>query len=186
MQDPGLRAVLPILLSAVCVAGMAVVLLWAGNLFNSGRPARLKQSPKASGASPIPDPRRRFDARLPLLAITFPVFAAALLHDPQVLVVDEPMVGLDPRNIRLVKDLLRCRASAGAAVFMSTHTLAIAEEICTRIGIIDRGRLLFTGTLPELRQEMYKHDSSLEQLFLELTEEEEQPSHPIPHPEDAA
>jgi NADH:ubiquinone oxidoreductase subunit 3 (subunit A) len=79
MQDPGLRAVLPILLSAVCVAGMAVVLLGVGNCFNSGRPARLKRMPQASGVAPIRDPRRRFDVRLPLLGITLLVFAAALL-----------------------------------------------------------------------------------------------------------
>ena len=114
------------------------------------------------------------------------VFAAALLHDPEVLVVDEPMVGLDPRNIRLVKDMLRARVAAGAAVFMSTHTLAIAEEICDRIGIIDRGQLLFTGTLPELRQELYKQDTSLEQLFLELTDDDEPSRQTTRQPEDVA
>jgi len=97
------------------------------------------------------------------------VFAAALLHDPPVLVLDEPMVGLDPKSGRLVKDLLRARASAGTTVFMSTHTLSVAEEIADRIGIIDRGRLDFLGTLEELRGTMSRDHSSLEQLFLELT-----------------
>ncbi len=97
------------------------------------------------------------------------VFAAALLHDPPVLVLDEPMVGLDPKSARLVKDLLRGRAAAGTAVFMSTHTLSVAEEIADRIGIIDRGRLCFLGTLEELRGAMSRDHSSLEQLFLELT-----------------
>jgi ABC-2 type transport system ATP-binding protein len=97
------------------------------------------------------------------------VFSAALLHDPPVLVLDEPMVGLDPKSARLVKDLLRGRAAAGAAVFMSTHTLSVAEEIADRIGIIDRGRLCFLGTLEELRGAMSRDHSSLEQLFLELT-----------------
>jgi ABC-2 type transport system ATP-binding protein len=97
------------------------------------------------------------------------VFAAALLHDPAVLVVDEPMVGLDPRSVRVVKDLLRSRAAAGAAVFMSTHTLAVAEEIADRIGILNDGRLHFLGTLPELRQELSSAQASLEPLFLELT-----------------
>ena len=69
------------------------------------------------------------------------VFAAALLHDPAALVVDEPMVGLDPRSVRVAKDLLRSRADAGAAILMSTHTLSIAEEIADRIGIVDGGRL---------------------------------------------
>ncbi|MGQ9576259.1 MAG: ABC transporter ATP-binding protein [Thermoguttaceae bacterium] len=97
------------------------------------------------------------------------VFAAALLHDPPVLVVDEPTVGLDPKSTRLVKDLLRERTRAGGAVFMSTHTLSIAEEIADRIGIIDQGRLNFLGTLDQLRQEASDHQTSLEQLFLERT-----------------
>jgi len=98
------------------------------------------------------------------------VFASALLHDPQVLVVDEPMVGLDPRSSRLVKDLLRERTAAGATVFMSTHTLAVAEEIADRIGIIDHARLRFLGTVDQLEKQMQRPSSSLEQLFLELTE----------------
>ena len=97
------------------------------------------------------------------------VFAAAMLHDPAVLVLDEPMVGLDPRSVRLVKDLLRQRARAGMAVLMSTHTLALAEEIADRIGIIDHGRLLFLGTLDELRLARADRHTSLEQLFLEMT-----------------
>jgi ABC-2 type transport system ATP-binding protein len=97
------------------------------------------------------------------------VFAAALLHDPKALVLDEPTVGLDPKSVRLVKDLLRQRAAAGTAVFMSTHTLAVAEEIADRIGIIDRGKLLFLGALDELRQARSDGESSLERLFLELT-----------------
>ena len=75
------------------------------------------------------------------------VFAAALLHDPPVVVVDEPMVGLDPKSTRLVKDLLRQRTAAGGTVFMSTHTLSLAEEIADRIGIIDQGWMNFLGTL---------------------------------------
>ena len=97
------------------------------------------------------------------------VFASALLHDPPVLIVDEPMVGLDPKSVRLVKDLLREKAKAGATVFMSTHTLSVAEEIADRIGIIDRGHLDFLGTLDELRQELSLKGTSLEELFLELT-----------------
>ena len=97
------------------------------------------------------------------------VFAAALLHDPPVLVIDEPMVGLDPRSVRVVKDLLRERAAAGTTVFMSTHTLAVAEEIADRIGIMDRGRLHFLGTVGELQRELASHQTSLEPLFLELT-----------------
>ena len=99
------------------------------------------------------------------------VFASALLHDPEVLVVDEPMVGLDPRSMRLVKDLLRNRVESGATIFMSTHTLAVAEEIADRIGVITNGQLRFLGTVEELRQQLASNDT-LEQLFLALTEEE--------------
>ncbi len=97
------------------------------------------------------------------------VFASALFHDPDVLVLDEPMVALDPKSVRLVKDLIRGRASAGKTVFMSTHTLALAEEIADRIGIIHRGRLEFLGTLGELRQLLAADHETLEDLFLELT-----------------
>jgi ABC-2 type transport system ATP-binding protein len=96
------------------------------------------------------------------------VFAAALLRDPQVLVVDEPMVGLDPKSMRLVKDLLRARAAAGAAVFMSTHTLDIAEQVADRIAIIDHGRLVSCGTLADLRSKM-QMQGPLEDIFLRIT-----------------
>ncbi len=98
------------------------------------------------------------------------VFAAALLRDPQVIVVDEPMVGLDPKSARLVKDLLRARASAGAAVFMSTHTLEVAEQVADRIAIVDRGRLVSCGTLDELRASM-RMQGPLEDMFLRITSE---------------
>ena len=101
------------------------------------------------------------------------VFASALLHDPEVLVVDEPMVGLDPRHVRLVKDLLRRLADDGACVLVSTHTLSIAEEIGDRIGVIHRGRLLFDGPIEELRAARSAGSASLEQLFLAMTAESE-------------
>jgi ABC-2 type transport system ATP-binding protein len=97
------------------------------------------------------------------------VFASALLDDPPVLVIDEPMVGLDPRSVRAVKDRLRDQAAAGTTVFMSTHTLAVAEEIASRIGIMDFGRLHFLGTLADLQSHLAAHDASLEHLFLDLT-----------------
>ncbi|MFM8805031.1 MAG: ABC transporter ATP-binding protein, partial [Planctomycetia bacterium] len=97
------------------------------------------------------------------------VFAAALLHDPDVLVLVEPMVGLDPRSVRIVKDLLREKTRDGMTVFMSTHTLAMAEEMADRVGIMVRGRLRFLGTVPELREQMALEATSLEQLYLELT-----------------
>jgi ABC-2 type transport system ATP-binding protein len=97
------------------------------------------------------------------------VFAMSLLHDPQVLIVDEPMVGLDPRSSRVVKDLLSAEAAAGKTVLMSTHTLAVAEEIADRIGILNHGQLDFLGTLAELRQELSAPHQALEHMFLELT-----------------
>ena len=97
------------------------------------------------------------------------VFAASLLHDPDVLVLDEPMVGLDPRSVRIVKDLLAARTREGMTVFMSTHTLAMAEEMADRVGIMVRGQLRFLGTVMELREQVALEATSLEQLYLELT-----------------
>jgi ABC-2 type transport system ATP-binding protein len=97
------------------------------------------------------------------------VFAASLLHDPDVLVLDEPMVGLDPRSVRIVKDLLAARTQDGMTVFMSTHTLAMAEEMADRVGIMVRGQLRFLGTVMELREQVALEATSLEQLYLELT-----------------
>ena len=99
------------------------------------------------------------------------VFASALLHQPRILIVDEPTVGLDPRSVRLLKDLLREEAARGVTVFLSTHTLDIAQELADRIGIVERGRLVGCGTLDGLRRQAAL-DGSLEEVFLKLTEEE--------------
>lgn len=99
------------------------------------------------------------------------IFASAIVHRPSVLIVDEPMVGLDPRSMRIVKTLLRDEATAGSSVFLSTHTLSVAEEIADRIGIIFQGKLQFLGTLEELRERVKQQDSNLEDLFLSLTSE---------------
>jgi ABC-2 type transport system ATP-binding protein len=96
--------------------------------------------------------------------------AAALLHAPRVLIVDEPMVGLDPRTIRVTKTILRELADGGGTVFMSTHTLDIAEQVADRIGIINRGRLVALGTLADLRRTAAL-DGRLEDIFLHLTDE---------------
>ena len=97
------------------------------------------------------------------------IFAAALLHDPEVIIVDEPMVGLDPMAIKMVKDLFQRLSKKGVTVFMSTHTLKVAEDICDRIGIINRGNLIGTGTTAELHQLSQTSDSDLEAVFLNLT-----------------
>ncbi len=94
--------------------------------------------------------------------------AAALLHDPKVLILDEPTVGLDPKSARVIKDILRQIADRGAAVMLSTHILEIAERMCDRIGIINKGRLVAVGTLDELRAGA-AGTASLEDIFLELT-----------------
>ncbi|MCP4584046.1 MAG: ABC transporter ATP-binding protein [candidate division Zixibacteria bacterium] len=98
------------------------------------------------------------------------VFCSAFLHQPKVLVVDEPMVGLDPQSSRLVKDLMKQYALKGNTVFVSTHVLSVAEELCDRIGIINNSELIAIGTIAELKAEAAKGDVNLETLFLELTE----------------
>lgn len=92
--------------------------------------------------------------------------ASALLHEPRVLVIDEPMVGLDPIHARVVKEELRRQSRAGTTVLMSTHLLNVAEELADRVGILHRGRLLFVGTLEELRAA--RHRQGLEEIFLEM------------------
>jgi ABC-2 type transport system ATP-binding protein len=98
------------------------------------------------------------------------IFCAALLHEPSVVIVDEPMVGLDPAGIRLVKEILRKLADSGTTVFMSTHTLEIAEDICDRIGIIQEGRLIAEGTTADLKRAARSQEADLEEIFLSLTE----------------
>ena len=94
--------------------------------------------------------------------------AVALMHDPKVLVLDEPTVGLDPKSARLIKDVLRQLAERGSAVFITTHILEIAERMCDRIGIINHGRLVAVGTMDELRA-LQEGEHSLEDIFLSLT-----------------
>jgi ABC-2 type transport system ATP-binding protein len=98
------------------------------------------------------------------------VFAAALVHEPRVLIVDEPTNGLDPKSIRLLKNVLRGQARQGVTVFLSTHSLDVAEEVSDRIGLMEQGRLIGCGTLAELRKQAAL-DGSLEDVFLKLTEE---------------
>lgn len=96
------------------------------------------------------------------------VICAALLHHPKVIVVDEPMVGLDPKTTKLVKDIFKERSQKGVTIFMSTHTLSLAEELCDRIGIIDNGNLVAFGTIDQIRKESGV-SGKLEDIFLSLT-----------------
>lgn len=95
--------------------------------------------------------------------------SSLLLHNPKVLFLDEPTNGLDPRSARLVKEILRELCRKGITVFMSTHILEIAEHMCDRVGIIHQGRLVAVGTMEELRAGRAGADSSLEDIFLEVT-----------------
>lgn len=97
------------------------------------------------------------------------VMASALLHEPKVLVVDEPMVGLDPHGARLVKKIFREIASNGVTVFMSTHTLETAEQMCHRVAIINKGEIIATGSMGELGRMARMPNSRLEPIFLKLT-----------------
>jgi ABC-2 type transport system ATP-binding protein len=99
------------------------------------------------------------------------VIAAALVHNPSVIVIDEPMVGLDPKSSRLVKEMLKERTRQGVTIFMSTHTLSLAEEVSDRIAIIQRGNLIACGTLADI-QRLGRTDARLEDAFLRLTAEE--------------
>ncbi|MCR4427513.1 MAG: ABC transporter ATP-binding protein, partial [Firmicutes bacterium] len=101
----------------------------------------------------------------------------ALLSNPKLLILDEPMVGLDPKSAHLFKDLMNRHCDAGGTVFFSTHVLEVAERLCHRVGIIHRGKLIASGTVEELRARRstareQAGEESLEELFLELTEDE--------------
>ncbi len=97
------------------------------------------------------------------------IISSALLHRPEVIVVDEPMVGLDPKGQRFLKELFRAFVDRGGTVLMSTHTLDTVEEMCDRIGIIVGGKILACGTMAEVRQQTAGGDAKLEELFLKLT-----------------
>jgi ABC-2 type transport system ATP-binding protein len=97
------------------------------------------------------------------------LISAAFLHDPELVVVDEPMVGLDPRSARLLKDLLRAFVDRGGAVFLSTHTLEVAEAVSDRIAIISEGGIIALGTMEELRAQADAGEAHLEEIFLKVT-----------------
>lgn len=97
---------------------------------------------------------------------------SVLLHNPKNWILDEPMTGLDPKASFELKEMMRKHASEGNSVFFSTHVLEVAEKLCDRIGIINKGKLLFVGTYDEMK-EKFKENASLEDLFLEITEKAE-------------
>jgi ABC-2 type transport system ATP-binding protein len=99
------------------------------------------------------------------------VLMGALIHDPSVWILDEPLTGLDPKASYTLKEMMREHVSKGKTVFFSTHVLEVAEKICDKVAIINKGKILFNGTLDEMR-EHFKSNESLENIFLEITENE--------------
>ncbi len=100
------------------------------------------------------------------------VVCASLIHEPRILVVDEPIVGMDPKGARTLKDLFRSLAHRGTTIFLSTHSISVAEEICHRIGIIQKGRLIACAAMDELYDQAKTKNGNLESVFLELTREQ--------------
>ncbi|MFR8104594.1 MAG: ABC transporter ATP-binding protein [Clostridia bacterium] len=99
------------------------------------------------------------------------IIISVLLHNPKNWILDEPMTGLDPKSSHDLKQMMRKHANSGNSVFFSTHVLEVAEKLCDRIGIINKGKLIFVGTIEEMKKSL-KDNGSLEDLFLELTEDE--------------
>lgn len=99
--------------------------------------------------------------------------ASAFLHEPIVIIIDEPMVGLDPQSAFVVKKFLTGQIQNGKTIFMSTHSLHIVEEICTRVGIINKGTLIFDDSIETLKKLKEDRNNNLEELFIQLTDEEE-------------
>jgi ABC-2 type transport system ATP-binding protein len=99
------------------------------------------------------------------------IIMGALIHEPEVWILDEPMTGLDPKSSYVLKEMMREHANNGKSVFFSTHVLEVAEKICDRVAVINKGKMLFCGTLEELRDH-FKASGSLEKIFLEMTENE--------------
>ena len=97
------------------------------------------------------------------------VLVGAMLHQPEVFIMDEPMVGLDPKSSNNLKNYMREHCNQGKTVFFSTHILEVAERLCDRIGIIHRGELIACGTMEELKK-LSRDKETLENIFLELTE----------------
>jgi ABC-2 type transport system ATP-binding protein len=97
------------------------------------------------------------------------VMSSAFFHRPRAVAVDEPMVGLDPRGARLIKDVFRRMSERGVAILMSTHTLEVAQEMCHRISIIQKGRIIAHGTVDDVRQMAGGGDEHLTSVFLKLT-----------------
>jgi ABC-2 type transport system ATP-binding protein len=101
------------------------------------------------------------------------VIASALLHNPELIIIDEPMIGLDPQSAFFVKRLFEEKVKSGVTIFMSTHSLNIVEEICTHVGIINKGNIIFNDSIAALHQLKQNRQNNLEELFIQLTNEDD-------------
>jgi ABC-2 type transport system ATP-binding protein len=147
-------------------------MLFVGQLYGMERAELVRASDELFDMFGLDEVRTRPIEELSLGTRQRLVIASALLHRPKVIIIDEPMVGFDPRSARVVKNVLKERSRAGVTVFLSTHILHIAEELADQVGILNRGKLIAVGTIDELR-ELSGEQGELEDTFLALTRGEE-------------
>ncbi|MGD0061134.1 MAG: ABC transporter ATP-binding protein [Verrucomicrobiia bacterium] len=143
-------------------------MLFVGQLYGMERPELVRASDELFDVFGLDEVRTQPIEELSLGTRQRLVIASALLHKPKVIIIDEPMVGFDPRSARVVKDVLKERSRAGVTVFLSTHILPLAEELADQVGILNRGKLIAVGTIDELR-ELSGEKGELEDTFLALT-----------------
>ncbi len=143
-------------------------MLFVGQLYGMERPELVRASDELSDVFGLDEVRTQPIEELSLGTRQRLVIASALLHKPKVIIIDEPMVGFDPRSARVVKDVLKERSRGGVTVFLSTHILPLAEELADQVGILNRGKLIAVGTIDELR-ELSGEKGELEDTFLALT-----------------
>jgi ABC-2 type transport system ATP-binding protein len=147
-------------------------MLFVGQLYGMQRAEVVRSSDELFDLFDLDDTRKQLIENLSHGTRQRLVIASALLHEPKVIIIDEPMVGLDPRSARVVKNVLKKRSRAGVTIFLSTHILSIAEELADQVGILHRGKLIAIGTIDELR-DMSGEVGALEDAFLALTRTEE-------------
>jgi ABC-2 type transport system ATP-binding protein len=147
-------------------------MLFVGQLYGMERPELVRASDELFDVFGLDEVRTQPIEDLSLGTRQRLVIASALLHKPKVIIIDEPMVGFDPRSARVVKNVLKQRSLAGVTVFLSTHILHLAEELADQVGILNRGKLIAVGTIDELR-ELSGEKGELEDTFLALTRSEE-------------
>jgi ABC-2 type transport system ATP-binding protein len=148
-------------------------MLFIGQLYGMRRTEVVRSSDELFDIFDLNETRRQLIENLSHGTRQRLVIASALLHEPKVIIIDEPMVGLDPRSARVVKNVLKQRSRQGVTVFLSTHILSIAEELADQVGILSRGKMIASGTIDQLQEESGE-GGDLEDAFLALTREEEE------------